>query len=145
MKSSDHFLLVTGQWFASSLSMLASRNTFEIYRGLGSREKEAGFASTSFQLGKKKKRERDKRRTQMSQRKPWADAHSRHLLTARSGQKMKQVVEQQRLPAATAGECTGSEAKKDIKWNIKAADTKQTPPGNRDSTHHHTCLGAGLY
>lgn len=135
MKSHDHFLPVTGQWFASSLSMLVSRKAFERYRGLGSEGNKAGISSTSFQF-KKHKRHPDG---------PPADAHSQDLLSP-AWPEMKQVVGQ---PSAAG--CWGgvrSVAKEDIKWNIKAADTKQTSPGNRDSTHrshHGACLGAGLY
>lgn len=121
MKSNDRFLLVTGQWFASSLSMLVSRNAFERYRGSGSWQKDAAIPSTSSQF---------KKRMQTPPESPPRppDAQSqRSLRPAGPGNQASWAAKR-----ACCWRGARSGAKTDIKWNMKAADTKQTSPGNRD-------------
>lgn len=96
------------------------------------------FPSTS-QLKKKKKKNVYKHHTESPQQMLTASTCS-----VRHSQEIKQV---EQPNAACCWKGVRSVAKKDIKWNIKAADTKQTSPGNRDSTQHHhgACLAASLY
>lgn len=122
MKSSDHFLPVTGQWFASSLSMLVSRNAFERFRGVKVLKKRRLGVHQLLGLTKTLRVATQTAPIRSSQPGPAQPGVARNEASCRAAKHC-------RLQGRRA-----LWSQEDIKWNTKAEDTKLTSPGDREWT-----------